>query len=276
MSVKEVDFLGECGFRADFLRAKNQKKVQAAIGMPPDAPAFTFGATPPPPVFPVPRNKEEADARSVSVGQVGVLGSANVDVNIHDVVPVSYTPPNTCEIFSADFLNSKIEARLKEEQAAAAPSRARAPDGWILGNHPSDVRRRGFARDPRRHTYRVKARKPQGRNESPPRGEARSTKPTGERDVLEDVVSLDGLELDELRKELAELKAVREHIPALDELELDEVRKELAELKAKDIQPQLDEVRKELAESQQRELDELRKELAELRQPRCRRFRFFK
>ena len=50
---------------------------------------------------------------------------------------------------------------------------------------------------------------------------------------------------------------VREHIPALDELELDEVRKELAE-------------------SQQRELDELRKELAELRQPRCRRFRFFK
>ena len=170
MNVKEVDFLGECGFRADFLRAKNQKKVQAAIGMPPDAPAFTFGATPPPPVFPVPRNKEEADLRSVSVGQVdysakpedlsnafascgtvnrvtilrdkfdnpkgfayieflepdavsnailldgtevcgrkikvwqkrsvlsakGAAKPTNVDVNIHDVVPVSYTPPNTC------------------------------------------------------------------------------------------------------------------------------------------------------------------------------------
>ena len=67
MSVKEVDFLGECGFRADFLRAKN---LEATIGMPPDVPAFTFGATPPPPVFPVPRNKEEADLRSVSVGQV--------------------------------------------------------------------------------------------------------------------------------------------------------------------------------------------------------------
>jgi len=42
---------------------------------------------------------------------------------------------------------------------------------------------------------------------------------------------------------------------------LDELRKELAELKAKDMQPQL---------------DELRKELAELRQPRRRRFRFCK
>ena len=95
----------------------------------------------------------------------------------------------------------------------------------------------------RRSTY-VKARKPQGRNESPPRGEARSTKP-----ITNDAAKDGGF------------VNVREHIPALDGLELDELRKELAELKAKDIQPQL---------------DELRKELAELRQPRRRRFRFFK
>ncbi len=49
--------------------------------------------------------------------------------------------------------------------------------------------------------------------------------------------------------------------------QLDQLRKELAEMKAKDIQLdiQLDELRKELAESQKRQLDALRKEL---RQPR--------
>ena len=48
--------------------------------------------------------------------------------------------------------------------------------------------------------------------------------------------------------------------------QLDQLRKELAEMKAKDIQLdiQLDELRKELAESQKRQLDALRKEL---RQP---------
>ena len=85
---------------------------------------------------------------------------------------------------------------------------------------------------------------------------------------------INGLELDEVRKELAELKA-KDIQP-----QLDEVRKELAELKAKYIQPQLDELRKELAEvkakDMQPQLDELRKELAELRQPRRRRFRFCK
>ena len=45
--------------------------------------------------------------------------------------------------------------------------------------------------------------------------------------------------------------------------QLDQLRKELAEMKAKDIQLDI-------------QLDELRKELAELRQPRRRRFRFFK
>lgn len=51
--------------------------------------------------------------------------------------------------------------------------------------------------------------------------------------------------------------------------QLDQLRKELAEMKAKDIQLdiQLDELRKELAESQKRQLDALRKEL---RQPRYR------
>ena len=49
--------------------------------------------------------------------------------------------------------------------------------------------------------------------------------------------------------------------------QLDQLRKEQAEMKAKDIQLdiQLDELRKELAESQKRQLDALRKEL---RQPR--------
>ena len=49
--------------------------------------------------------------------------------------------------------------------------------------------------------------------------------------------------------------------------QLDQIRKELAEMKAKDIQLdiQLDELRKELAQSQKRQLDALRKEL---RQPR--------
>jgi len=49
--------------------------------------------------------------------------------------------------------------------------------------------------------------------------------------------------------------------------QLDQLRKELAEIKAKDIQLdiQLDELRKELAQSQKRQLDALRKEL---RQPR--------
>tara|TARA_B100000683_G_scaffold109382_1_gene107816 strand:+ start:821 stop:1114 length:294 start_codon:yes stop_codon:yes gene_type:complete len=49
--------------------------------------------------------------------------------------------------------------------------------------------------------------------------------------------------------------------------QLDQLRKELAEMKAKDIQLdiQLDELRKELAQSQKRQLDALRKEL---RQPR--------
>ena len=48
--------------------------------------------------------------------------------------------------------------------------------------------------------------------------------------------------------------------------QLDQLRKEQAEMKAKDIQLdiQLDELRKELAESQKRQLDALRKEL---RQP---------
>ena len=48
--------------------------------------------------------------------------------------------------------------------------------------------------------------------------------------------------------------------------QLDQLRKELAEMKAKDIQLdiQLDELRKELAQSQKRQLDALRKEL---RQP---------
>ena len=45
--------------------------------------------------------------------------------------------------------------------------------------------------------------------------------------------------------------------------QLDQLRKELAEMKAKDIQLDI-------------QLDELRKELAELRQPRRRRFRFCK
>ncbi len=66
------------------------------------------------------------------------------------------------------------------------------------------------------------------------------------------------------------------HLLQLIQSQLDELRKELAELKAKDMQYQLDELRKELAESQQPLYHELRKELAELRQPRCRRFRFFK
>ena len=93
-------------------------------------------------------------------------------------------------------------------------------------------------------------------------------------DALLGEIEVNGLELDEVRKELAELKA-KDIQP-----QLDEVRKELAELKAKYIQPQLDELRKELAEvkakDMQPQLDELRKELAELRQPRRRRFRFCK
>ena len=49
--------------------------------------------------------------------------------------------------------------------------------------------------------------------------------------------------------------------------QLDQLRKELAEMKAKDIQLdiQLDELRKELAESQKRQLDALRKELRQSR-----------